>query len=98
MREKIEKDKEFAKKCYSVLEDLIGYVKSLENLKILEITGDDATNDSDFERVKWVKVWNPWNRMFRTMSIFSIKPVPLFFCLIISIIHFYSYITKNWRK
>jgi predicted nucleic acid-binding protein len=90
VREKIEKDRDFAKKCYSVLEDLIGYVKSLDNLKILEITGDDAfriydygiayllhpkdslhlavmkryrifniaTNDSDFERVEWVKVWN----------------------------------------
>ncbi len=91
VREKIEKDRDFAKKCYSVLEDFIGYVKSLENLNMLEITGDDAfrifdygiayllhpkdslhlavmrryrihdiaTNDSDFERVEWIKVWNP---------------------------------------
>lgn len=91
VREKLEKDRNFAQKCYSVLKDFIGYVKSLENLKLLEITGDDAfriydygieyllhpkdslhlavmkryrifdiaTNDSDFERVEWVRVWYP---------------------------------------
>ncbi len=90
VREMIEKDRNFANRCYSVLEDFIGYVKSLEALKLLEITGDDAfriydygtayllhpkdslhlavmkryrifdiaTNDSDFERVDWIKVWS----------------------------------------
>lgn len=88
MRENIEKDGNFAQKCYSIVKDFIGYVKSLETLKLLEITGDDAfkiydygteyllhpkdslhlavmkryrifdiaTNDSDFERVDWIKV------------------------------------------
>ncbi len=91
VREKLEKDRNFAQKCYSILKDFIGYVKSLETLKLLEITGDDAfriydygtayllhpkdalhlavmkryrifdiaTNDSDFERVDWIKVWSP---------------------------------------
>ncbi|MCX9011051.1 MAG: PIN domain-containing protein [Candidatus Methanoperedens sp.] len=91
VREKLEKDRKFAQKCYSVLKDFIGYVKSLETLKLLEITGDDAfriydygtayllhpkdalhlavmkryrifdiaTNDGDFERVEWVRVWSP---------------------------------------
>jgi len=87
----LERDRNFAEKCYSVLKDFIGYVKSMENLKLLEITGDDAfrihdygiayllhpkdslhlavmkryrifdiaTNDSDFDRVDWIKVWYP---------------------------------------
>ena len=91
VREMLETDRNFAEKCYSVLKDFIGYVKSLENLKLLEITGDDAfripdygiayllhpkdslhlavmkryrifdiaTNDSDFDRVDWVRVWYP---------------------------------------
>lgn len=91
VREKIENDRDFALKCYSVLEDFLGYVKSLDGLKLLEVTGEDAfriyefgtsfllhpkdalhlsvmkryrifdiaTNDSDFERVKWIKVWKP---------------------------------------
>lgn len=91
VREKLETDRKFAQDCYSVLKDFIGYVKSLETLKLLEITGDDAfriydygttyllhpkdalhlavmkryrifdiaTNDSDFERVDWVRIWSP---------------------------------------
>jgi len=91
VREMLETDRNFAEKCYSVLKDFIGYVKSLENLKLLEITGDDAfrihdygiayllhpkdslhlavmkryrifdiaTNDSDFDRVDWIRVWYP---------------------------------------
>jgi len=91
VREMMEKDRNFAEKCYSPVKQFIGYIKSLEALKLLEITGDDAyglyecgtkyllhpkdalhlsvmkryrifdiaTNDSDFERVEWIKVWRP---------------------------------------
>jgi len=48
VREMLERDRNFAEKCYSVLKDFIGYVKSLENLKLLEITGDDAFRIHDY--------------------------------------------------
>lgn len=48
VRNAIESNRDFAENCYSIIQKFIGYIKSIEALKILEITGEDAFHIADY--------------------------------------------------
>ncbi len=51
VREMMEVDRNFTEKCYSVIQKFIAYIKSLEALRILEITGEDAFSIYDYGKL-----------------------------------------------
>ncbi len=68
VKEKIKKDKDFARECYEAVKQFLSYTDFLREigLSIIEIGFEDkygikniATADSDFERVEEIEVWKP---------------------------------------